>query len=432
MNRHGRKISLGTCFMLVLTLLVMIGTTLVLIRLSHGNRIVTSDYDLSEKNASSEQKGRIASSQSRKNRQSGQGQSGPSVSTSEELNTISGGGGRFTLTVAGTVAVEDEILTRSYLSDIKTYDISDIMSLIRSDVSSDVNIVFVENILMDNARAKNIIAPSDVAGMLKNAGFNIAACGFSGAWNKKEEGIIQTRKNFSESGITPVGIYEPGEGHTVQIANYGGIHTAILQYTGSISKNDRNKMKSANQSDTVPQADATEIAEDIAAARKQGADLVIILMNWGSKGKVPDKSQKQLAQQIADAGADMIIGSGSRTPQQAEYLTSIRPDGSQAKVLCIWSLGVTLSQERKNNKQMAGYLFHAEIVMDSSMTISVSDISYTPLYTWLYKQDGRYYYRCLAGNRTLPDGMEIEQQNKLAHVVDVTREALKDSPLIER
>ena len=428
MNQPGRKISVGTYFMLVLTLLVLIGTVLVLFRLSSGNHIDLTKINPSETKSSYP---KTASSSQKKNKQTGSEQSGQPVSNDESKNS-SGRGGKFTITVAGTVALEEEILTRSYLSDMKIYDIADVMSLIRNEIKSDVNIVFLENLLIGNNRQKNIVASADVADMLKNAGFNIAACGFSGSWYKAEEGIIQTRKNLTESGITPIGIYEPDESHSLVIMNCGGIRTAILQYTGTISKGDRNKMKNAGHSGMVPEADAEIIASDISAARKQGADFVAVLMNWGSKGKAPDKNQKKLAQQIADAGADIIIGSGSRVPQQAEYITASRNDGSQAQVLCIWSLGVSLTQERKSNKQMAGYLFHAEITMDSSMNIKISDIAYTPLYTWLYKQDGRYYYRTLAANRSLPDGMEIEQQNKLAHIADVTREALKDSPLIER
>ena len=141
---------------------------------------------------------------------------------------------------------------------------------------------------------------------------------------------------------------------------------------------------------------------------------------------------KKLAQQIADAGADLIIGSGSRKPQQAEYLNAVLADGSQAQVLCVWSLGLTLSKDRSKSQNMAGYLFHVEFIMDSSHNIRMNNLAYTPLYTWLYTQDKRENYRCLAANRTPPDGMEMKQQNTMAKVADITREALKDSPLTER
>ncbi len=436
MNSSGRKISIGTIVMLAITLLVLIGSAMVLIRLFSGN-----SADLSQIGKKNDKAVSINVSQGNtmpKSRGSVSGenraQSGLYYSADDDTvnNTSANAGGRFTLTAAGTAALEENIRKSGYLSELKIYDLSDIMSLLKNELISDINIVFLENVLTDSAKPSDIIAPSAMATMLKEAGFNMAACGFQGAWNKKSEGIADTRKYLTDAGITPIGIYEPDETNRVQVMNCGGIPTAILQYTGTISQNERKKMNKEKQSETVPAADAEMIAADIADARSRGADLVIVLMNWGSRGKQPDSNMKKLAQQIADAGADMIIGSGSRKPQQAEYLDAVRSDGSRAQVLCVWSLGLTLSKDRSKSQNMAGYLFHVEFVMDSSRSIRMNNLSYTPLYTWLYTQDRRDNYRCLAANRIPPDGMEIKQQNTMFKVADITREALKDSPLTER
>ena len=336
------------------------------------------------------------------------------------------------MTVAGTVALEESIRKSGYLSELKIYDLSEIMSLLKSELTSDINIVFLENILTDSTKPSDIIAPSATAVMLKEAGFNMAACGFQGAWNKKADGIADTRKYLTEAGITPIGVYSPDDMNRIQIVNCGGIPTAILQYTATISQNERKKMKKENQSGTVPAADPEAIAADITEARSRGANLVIILMNWGSRGKQPDSNIKKLAQKIADAGADIIIGSGSRKPQAAEYLNAIHADGSQAQVLCVWSLGLTLSKDRSKSQNMAGYLFHVEFIMDSSRDVRINNLAYTPLYTWLYSQDKRDSYRCLAANRTPPDGMDNEQIKNMDKAADTTRAALEGSPLNER
>ena len=430
MNPSGRKISAGTRVILVLTLLVMIGSAMVFIRLFSVNHTDATRISSSKEETDDHGKSLASSETAEKRKQ----QYSQYYAQSVEATIPPGGsaGGRFTMTVAGTAAIEGDIRKSCYLSDVKTYDISDIMSLLRSEIQSDINVVFLENLLMEDEKPTDIIAPSLYAEMLKEAGFNMAACGFQGAWTKKTEGITETRRHLSEAGITPIGIYTPDEPKRVQVLNCGGIPTSILQYSGMISQSDRKKMARENQSETVPAAEAGLIAADIAEARDEGADLVIILMNWGSRAKQPDKNMKKLAQDIADSGADLIIGCGSRTPQTAEYLTASHPDGSTEQVLCVWSLGVTITKDRSNAGKMAGYLFHAEFVMDSSRNIRIQDPSFTPVYTWMYTQDKRTYYRCLAANRTIPDGMEIKQQNIMSKSADVTREALKDSPLIER
>ena len=422
--------------MLIFTLLVLTGSAVVLVRLFSGNHLDLTR--LGENGAHNQEiqtaiQGKTSAPGSTKKKGNGSHYTlYDSAGSSENADSSENAGGRFTLTVAGTVALEESIRKSGYISELKVYDLSEIMSLLRNELTSDVNIVFLENILTDSAKPSDIIAPSATAAMLKAAGFNMAACGFQGAWNKKAEGIADTRANLTDSGITPIGIYNPDQKDPYQIMNCGGIPTAILQYTNTISQSERKKMNKEGQSDTVPAADPETIANDISEVRTKGAALVVVLMNWGNRGKAPDKKIKTLAQQIADAGADIIIGSGSRKPQPAEYLNSVRADGSEAQVLCIWSLGVTLSKDRSNAQNMAGYLFHTEFVMDSSRNVRISNSEFTPLYTWLFTQDKRNNYRCLAANRVPPDGMEIKQQNTMAHVADITREALKDSFLTER
>ena len=155
-------------------------------------------------------------------------------------------------------------------------------------------------------------------------------------------------------------------------------------------------------------------------------------MNWRKVGKAPDKAQKTLAQSIADAGADLIIGSGSRVPQAAEYLTGKLPDGTEKQTLCIWSLGTTLSGDRTNIKRISGYLLHVRIHLTRDGKTLVEQPEYTPVYTWRFRQDGQYYYRCLAANRTPPDGMDNEQIKSMDKAADTTRGVLAGSPLNER
>ena len=192
------------------------------------------------------------------------------------------------------------------------------------------------------------------------------------------------------------------------------------------------KMDKKEESDTVPAAESERIAADITEARNRGAEAVIVLMNWGKVGKTPDKAQKALAQSIADAGADLIIGAGSRVPQAAEYLTVQQPDGNEKEILCIWSLGTVLSGDRSNIRRISGYLLHVRIHMTRDGKAAVEQPEYTPLYTWRYRQDGQYYYRCLAANRTPPDGMDNEQIKNMDKAAEAVRSALAGSPLSER
>ena len=152
---------------------------------------------------------------------------------------------------------------------------------------------------------------------------------------------------------------------------------------------------------------------------------MIVLLKWGKTDNKPDSKQQELAAQIAKAGADLIIGNGSRIPQGAEYLSG----KDDRKVLCIWSLGSLLTGDRTNPKHMAGYLLNVTIRKNGKGGADILAPEYTPVYTWKYKQDGRYYYRCLASDQPVPDGMDSEQQKTMAKAEKTVSDVLAGSPL---
>ena len=76
-------------------------------------------------------------------------------------------------------------------------------------------------------------------------------------------------------------------------------------------------------------------------------------------------------------------------------------------------------------------LFQATISMDNGQA-TVTNMCYIPVYTWKYKQDSRFYYRCLAADGTVPDGMDQEQQKMMKKAAETVRNSMKDSPLEER
>ena len=425
MRRTGkRKISAGTVMILLLTLAILGGTGFVWSRLSSGKTIDLSklqpeSFDLQIVTGRPEEIQDIPQTSAPKPAAT----AAPATAVPEEETK----GKSFTLTVAGTVALEGEVRKNSYYSDSKQYDYYDIMMLLKKELQSDLNIVFLENLISEDAKANDVTAPGAGAVMLKAAGFNAAACGFSKAFDKEEEGAATTRRLLGEYDIQPLGTYGNDETH-LRIMDANGIRTALLQYTETVPSATRKKMVKNGTDGAVPAADPESVAADIARAREQGCAAVIVLLNWGKTGKAPDKNMKALAQQIADAGADLIVGNGSRIVSGAEMLTAAE---TGREVLCVWSLGTTLSGDRSNIKRIAGMLLQARIHVENGQA-EIRDACYIPLYTWKYKQDSRFYYRCLAADRPVPDGMENEQQKMMKKAAEAVQNAMKDSPVEAR
>ena len=330
----------------------------------------------------------------------------------------------FTLTAAGVLCLDSEVRKNSWNSEAKAYDYTDMLLLLKGELRGDVNTVFLENLLMESNKYTDIVAPESAADLLREAGFTAAACGWAQARSKGAEGIGATRMALEERNIQPIGIRNDDDQETPGVVTVKGIRTAFLQYTGTVAAKTRKSMEKDGVQRTVPEAEAGLITQEIAEVRANGAEAVIVLINWGKTGK----SQRAIAEAAAVAGADLIIGGGSRSPEGAEYLTGA--DGG--KVLCIWNLGSLLTGDRANVKRMSGYLLHAEIRSNGHGGVNVLAPEFTPVYTWKYKQDGRFYYRCVASDRAAPDGMNDEQKKTMAKARSAVEEALNHSPLTIR
>ena len=414
MRKSGkRKISAGTVAVLLMTMAILGGTVFVWLRLSSGKTVDLSRLKpeveiLQVKTGNEERIPEIA--------QTVMSTPIPVATQTPEPNNPEKNDPEpylrsFTLTAAGTVSMAGEVRKNSYSSDAKQYDYSDTMTLLKKELGSDLNIVFTENLYSTENKPTDLIAPDAAAAMLKSAGFNAAACGYSKAFDKGEAGIASTRRVLEDNGIRPVGIYEnDGEDH-IPVFSENGIRTALLQYT-----------------DTIPAATRKTMTKNgLNSTRELGCEAVIVLLNWGKTGRGPDKNMKKLVQGIADAGADLIVGSGNRIVSGMEMLTAGETD---RQVPCVWSLGTTLSGDRGTIKRIAGMLLKATVVVKDGKT-EIREIRYVPLYTWKYRQDSRYYYRCLAADRPEPDGMDSEQRKMMKKAAETVREAMKDSPAEE-
>ena len=424
-----RRLSAGTVFMLVLLAVVLGGTALVFSRLSSGAQVDLSKLSMNvldlqkdparEAETDTEEVKRDAGTQPIRKKEA-EAEKQTAVRPKEDEG--------YTLTLGGSISLSGEVRKNSRSTDAKVADYADVMMLLAPQIHSDINIVFFENILSDGHKANDNVAPGQAATLLQEAGFDTAACGFSQAYACGKTGVEATLMTLDKRGITAAGIRYADDPGRPAARTVKGIKTVILQYTATVPAKTRKAMEKDGAGTMIPEAELSQITEDISLSRQEGAEAVIVLLNWGKTGKEPDRTQRELAEGIAAAGADLIVGNGSHTPQTAEYLTG--KDGRS--VLCIWSLGTLLSGDRGNVKRMSGYLLHVNIRSNGQGGVRVLNPEYTPVYTWKYKQDSRFYYRCIASDGEAPDGMDSEQRKTMTKAAETVEAVLKDAPLSKR
>ena len=434
--KRNRGISAGTVLMLALTVLTLGGFFAVAGRLGGSGMDLTQERmsalrletaeqaDPGEVRLSDETQGTAAA------RNAGEAQpAGSRTAPADEDATESGGPAELVLTFGGTVAAEENIRKSAYSSDSQKYDFSLVMNLLRDVFQGDGSAVFLENLLMENTKVSATVVPAEAADMLSEAGVTMAAAGFSKVWDKEFAGVLATRQALMNRGVKPLGIHEAETDEPWAMVRSGDLSVAVISFTDMLSASAKKAMAKQGLEYAVAEADSAKISESIQAARAQGAQAVIVLLNWGKAGgKSPEKAQKALAWQIAEAGADLIIGAGSRVPQAPEWLSVTGTDGSTRKVLCAYSLGTLISDNRKQINRLSSYVLKVTFRQEAGGA-AISDLAYVPTYLWRYRQDGVYYYRCLAANRTPPDGMDSDQQQNMAKAAEQIAETLKDSSI---
>jgi poly-gamma-glutamate capsule biosynthesis protein CapA/YwtB (metallophosphatase superfamily) len=118
-------------------------------------------------------------------------------------------------------------------------------------------------------------------------------------------GILQTISNLKDHGIAASGAGKNlAAARKPAILTAGGVKVAMLAYD-TIAKS---YAATANRAGSA-QMSATALKADVAAARKAGAQVVIVFPHWGTEyDPTPFAGQQNLAHIAIDAGADMVIG----------------------------------------------------------------------------------------------------------------------------
>lgn len=419
-----KKLSFGSKFMLCMLCAALLGSVLVLGRLYSGAKVDLSKLTMQVLNIPTEvpQTGRDDETPEPVTAQA------PKQAVPTEVPAEKSGTPEFRMTLGGTIALTGEVRKNSLSTDTKVTDYGDVMMLLAPAVTGEVKVVFLENLLSDRLKSNDNTAPASAAGLLKDAGFNMAACGFAQSYADGIQGIEDTLGTLESREVLPLGIGNPEDAPVGKMTTVAGIKTAFLQYTGTVSAKTRKKMEKEGTGGWVPEADAEQIATDIANARADGAEAVIVLLEIGQNGREPDQKTKNTVQIIADAGADLIVSNGSHVPQKAEILTN----ANGKEVLWAWSLGTLLDGDRSNIRHMSGYLLHVTVRSNGQGGVHILHPEYTPVYTWKYKQDGRFYYRCVISDGDAPDGMDSEQRKNMVKSAETVAAVLQDTKIRRR
>lgn len=220
-------------------------------------------------------------------------------------------------------------------------------------------------------------SPTEVGDAIAAAGFNVVLHATNHTADKGLDGILSCVAFWEQypeilmvgmSGDTQESVSDgDAKESSIPILTIGDITFAVLNYT--YGPNMETLPKSlmghlnmlCNYDPDTGRIDFTtlnpQVIQDISEA-KELADIVIVCPHWGTEYVTkPSRYQQAFAKEMADAGADLIIGTHPHVPQPVEWI--VTEDGH--KTLCYYSLGNYVSTQKQvicMLEEMAWVTFH--------------------------------------------------------------------------
>ncbi len=188
--------------------------------------------------------------------------------------------------------------------------------------------------------------PDALADNLKQAGFDLLSTANNHSLDMGLNGLVRTINCLTDAGLKCFGTYaQPGD-RVPLITEVNGINIFFSAYTESTNGI---PVPAGHEYaiNYIPDFNTIDpIIKDISTARENGADLVVIYMHWGHEyWFAPTDFHRDLARQLAAAGADLIIGGHPHVMQPMEWITTEQGNGPPRQTLVAYSLGNFISNQ---------------------------------------------------------------------------------------
>ncbi|MFF7757768.1 CapA family protein [Streptomyces griseorubiginosus] len=233
----------------------------------------------------------------------------------------------FTLVASGDVLPHSSIIDRArFDAGGDGYDFRPMLAGVWSVVSrADLALCHMETVYGANGNYTGyptFKSPPEVAQALAATGYDGCSTASNHSLDDGADGVRRTLDALDRAGVRHAGsARDEAEARTVTLLRAGAAKVAHLAYTY-----DTNGFPMPQgQPWAVNLMDESKILADARAARKAGANVVVVSLHWGTEWQdAPDEQQKALARDLTAARTggrpdiDLILGTHAHVPQAYE------------------------------------------------------------------------------------------------------------------
>lgn len=350
---------LGLLFLLLLLVLVLL---VIQASLSHPHTPAETSFDLFETDETG----------SHTTAETAQETEEPTALTSEPIRQA-------TLVAVGDVILHQAVIDGALIQDGSppVYDFSPAFRYIRPIIeSADLAFANFEGTLAGQPYSGYpfFCAPDAIADALYASGFRVALTANNHALDRGLSGLIRTASVFEEKGFYVIGTKAETNGRSDQVVDINGILVGLMAFTfeteGTETQRSLNGIPMpAGAKELIDsfnpyhsdlyQHDLGVLLDRAEELRAEGAELICLSLHWGNEYQTHSCNwQRQMAQELANAGIELIIGHHPHVLQEIEVLTA--KDGS-GQTLVFYSISNILHNMDYNTHNTKGYAQDAVI-----------------------------------------------------------------------
>lgn len=267
--------------------------------------------------------------------------------------------GKITLGATGDILIHKRVYNKAKQPNGTGYDFSYMLSEAKELFDEDhLIIVNQESIIAGEeiglSDFPHFNSPVEIGYQLKDMNVDIVNIANNHIMDRGEKGVLKSIENWEKIGLPYVGANKSFEDlETLRIINKNGLRVCFLSYTRSSGtvKRPAGKRYLSNEYRDVGVKWLRRIIDRI--KREDLADVVVMSIHFGKEYQMlPTSYQLEAASNIADAGADIIIGHHPHVLQPASFLT----DSKGREAFVAYSLGNFFSGQKGLYRQIGGYM----------------------------------------------------------------------------
>ncbi len=235
-------------------------------------------------------------------------------------------------------------------------------------------------------------SPDDLARDLKWAGFDLLVTANNHANDGRKKGVLHTIETLRKLGIHQTGTFNNKKEKALLyplIVQKKGFKLAFLNYTYSTNN------IATTPPTIVNSLNRYSMERDIAKAKKQQPDAIILIVHWGDEYQlIENENQRKLAAWLSEKGVDIIIGAHPHVVQPITTITKNKRTNQQ-KTLVAYSLGNFISNQDQPHTD-GGIMLEIELRKSAATKkTSIHQTRFIPIWRYIQKSSKKDTYQVL-------------------------------------